>query len=341
MKNRQSLLVLVFIKCLVLPSAPRVSAYSKVSRYGQARSGSQDVAFTLAPIFAAAHQRTTVELSPGEVVNHPFTPKYSTLDEQLVSQLDAASTGRKKPQERFHPPASFEHVLSHMRQQPQHQIDPLNPVSSSKDVIYTKPIVTMSYDDYPAPLAPVATVVSKPPVIKDYSFPSYAAPFAESYGPKPSKPIVYELPEHPPKSLEYPPYGHHQQDEEDIIYDHEPDDHHHHHHQPVYYHYLHPKPRTTTMEPEPMDQRLNKRPTYSYYYIGKKLWYVPLYFSIYFIIYIGALVLKSIARHKINFPGPPMEMSMNQSRSDHSGPGWLDYATEALEAIESYSLANH
>jgi hypothetical protein len=43
-------------------------------------------------------------------------------------------------------------------------------------------------------------------------------------------------------------------------------------------------------------------PAYTYYYLGRHLWYVPLYFSIYFIIYVGALILKAIARHKILFP---------------------------------------
>ncbi|CAH2008574.1 unnamed protein product [Acanthoscelides obtectus] len=38
---------------------------------------------------------------------------------------------------------------------------------------------------------------------------------------------------------------------------------------------------------------------YSYYYLGRKLWYVPLYFSIYFMFYVTALILKAITRHKI------------------------------------------
>ncbi|KAK5639364.1 hypothetical protein RI129_011856 [Pyrocoelia pectoralis] len=38
---------------------------------------------------------------------------------------------------------------------------------------------------------------------------------------------------------------------------------------------------------------------YSYYYLGRKLWYIPLYFSVYFIVYVTVLILKSIARHKI------------------------------------------
>lgn len=49
------------------------------------------------------------------------------------------------------------------------------------------------------------------------------------------------------------------------------------------------------------EDRVNKKP-YSYYFLGRKLWYVPLLFSVYFIIYIGALILKSFARHKIHFP---------------------------------------
>ncbi|RZB41631.1 pollen-specific leucine-rich repeat extensin-like protein 1 [Asbolus verrucosus] len=55
---------------------------------------------------------------------------------------------------------------------------------------------------------------------------------------------------------------------------------------------------TTTEAPE--DERVNKG-HYSYYYLGRKLWYIPLYFSVYFIIYVTVLILKSIARHKIQF----------------------------------------
>lgn len=76
------------------------------------------------------------------------------------------------------------------------------------------------------------------------------------------------------------------------------------HHFPDFYHYGGPhiyheiKPLTTT--PAPEKERVNKRP-YTYYYIGRKLWYIPLYFSLYFIVYVFVLILKSIARHKIVF----------------------------------------
>lgn len=41
----------------------------------------------------------------------------------------------------------------------------------------------------------------------------------------------------------------------------------------------------------------------SYYLLGPKLWYVPLFFSIYFLCYIIALILKAVSRHKIQIPG--------------------------------------
>lgn len=41
----------------------------------------------------------------------------------------------------------------------------------------------------------------------------------------------------------------------------------------------------------------------SYYFLGPKLWYVPLFFSIYFLCYIIALILKAVSRHKIQIPG--------------------------------------
>ncbi|XP_045494754.1 homeobox protein 4 [Colias croceus] len=66
--------------------------------------------------------------------------------------------------------------------------------------------------------------------------------------------------------------------------DHDHDYHHHHHH---------PEPSTTEMP------RVNR---FSYYYLGKKLYYLPLYFSAYFIVYVGALVIKAVLRHKIVYP---------------------------------------
>ena len=41
---------------------------------------------------------------------------------------------------------------------------------------------------------------------------------------------------------------------------------------------------------------------YTYFHVGRKLWYIPLFFSVYFMCYVIALVVRSIARHKIIFP---------------------------------------
>lgn len=97
----------------------------------------------------------------------------------------------------------------------------------------------------------------------------------------------------PPHGAHGPPgYGHIPQ-----YLDHDPKDHGYdfygYDHHPVYH-----EVTTTTEAPE--DMRVNKG-QYSYYYLGRKLWYIPLYFSIYFIIYVTILILKSIARHKVDF----------------------------------------
>ncbi|XP_014272110.1 component of gems protein 1 [Halyomorpha halys] len=60
-----------------------------------------------------------------------------------------------------------------------------------------------------------------------------------------------------------------------------------------------------------------EKPLVTYYYLGRHLWYIPLYFSIYFIIYVGALVLKSVARHKIQFPYN-LQMAAVQARTAKS-----------------------
>ena len=138
--------------------------------------------------------------------------------------------------------------------------------------------------------------------------------------------MEYETPfDHPP----FPDSGYDSDHDyhHGVIYDHIPEDHLHYHDHTT---------TTTTEEPEMNDQRLSKRP-YSYYYIGKKLWYVPLYFSIYFIIYIAALVLKSVARHKINFPTNLAAATDARNFANYQKESsWGDYTAWILEAIEKY-----
>lgn len=79
--------------------------------------------------------------------------------------------------------------------------------------------------------------------------------------------------------------------EPDIKFHHDFDEHEHDH-----FHYHHHPTTTTTTTEMP---RVNR---YSYYYLGKKLYYLPLYFSVYFIVYVGALIIKAVLRHKITYP---------------------------------------
>jgi hypothetical protein len=78
----------------------------------------------------------------------------------------------------------------------------------------------------------------------------------------------------------------------EIIYDYDPHHHHHHHEEPP----PPPPPETTTVE-APEEPRVKK---YSYYYLGRKLWYIPLYFTLWFCLYVAALIIRSIGRHKVN-----------------------------------------
>lgn len=57
----------------------------------------------------------------------------------------------------------------------------------------------------------------------------------------------------------------------------------------------------TTTTPAPKEHERVNQAHYSYYYLGRKLYYIPLYFSVYFIVYVTILILKSIARHKVQF----------------------------------------
>lgn len=40
--------------------------------------------------------------------------------------------------------------------------------------------------------------------------------------------------------------------------------------------------------------------TYSYYYISRRVWYIPLWFLIYFCLYILGLIIRSIILHKVS-----------------------------------------
>lgn len=82
-------------------------------------------------------------------------------------------------------------------------------------------------------------------------------------------------------------------------------------------------PHTTTPAPE---QKRVSSSHYSYYYLGRKLWYIPLYFSIYFMIYVTVLILKAIARHKVEFK--------HDWLGNHQGRSAREMTYDKLQAID-------
>jgi hypothetical protein len=75
---------------------------------------------------------------------------------------------------------------------------------------------------------------------------------------------------------------------------------------------------------------------YTYFYVGRKLWYIPLFFSVYFMLYVLALVVRSISRHKIVFP---VTKTKYEKRELNSGLKDITYqVTTALETTERLYL---
>lgn len=150
-----------------------------------------------------------------------------------------------------------------------------------------------SKQNFPGPMAP--------PQMAPYSYlpPQMSQPPPPPMNTAPSGPPMGMM---PPSAMDHD-HHHHDHDHHhdhtapdfakwqsypDIIYDY--DHHHHHHHEPP------PPPETTTVE-APEEPRVKK---YSYYYLGRKLWYIPLYFTLWFCLYVAALIIRSIGRHKVN-----------------------------------------
>lgn len=79
----------------------------------------------------------------------------------------------------------------------------------------------------------------------------------------------------------------------EVIYDEH--DHFHHHHD----HAILPPPPPPAEPPKPDPPEEPRVKKYSYYYLGRKLWYIPLYFTLWFCLYVTALIIRSIGRHKV------------------------------------------
>lgn len=99
-------------------------------------------------------------------------------------------------------------------------------------------------------------------------------------------------------------------------------------------------PHTTTEATE--DKRVSSA-NYSYYYLGRKLWYVPLYFSIYFIIYVAILILKAIARHKIQYKQKWITNTRESRKLSYDQSEYIDNVTRNVthaldKAKETYAF---
>jgi hypothetical protein len=142
-------------------------------------------------------------------------------------------------------------------------------------------------------------------------------------------------------------------DHDPTLHEHKPDEHTHYGYS--YYHAL-PSNYTYQLPPPPppppppannsylpmesmygAEENRNKKP-YTYYYIGRKLWYIPLYFSVYFIVYITSLLVKSIARHKIKFPANYWA-GYARALGNQFNKRQLETITEQI--IEALAIARH
>ncbi|XP_011691872.1 PREDICTED: uncharacterized protein LOC105452462, partial [Wasmannia auropunctata] len=342
----------VRIECEATSVHLRPVARSNTSNTENENRSINDIVITASPVYVPPG---TTKLKKGEAIDHPVGPRYSTLDREMIAKLDAS---KMRIQQRFNPPAAGLFVdkdsFTQANGRPQKGAitsDVMESPPSMNSSTFLGPIFPGIYEYSPS-TGPVfddespmsKPIISKyPPAPMDDQIPdSYKPPpskyhtsgehetdypgfeIASSYENDGSKPVKFaNHHEHPPPFVE-DTYEHHDHHDfhHDVIYDHIPVYHEHH-------------PKTTTEEPEMNDQRLDKRP-YSYYFIGKKLWYIPLYFSIYFIIYIAALVLKSVARHKINFPAQLAE-AVNHRRRRESSEGWWQFTERILEGLERFA----
>ncbi|CAB3359917.1 Hypothetical predicted protein [Cloeon dipterum] len=93
-----------------------------------------------------------------------------------------------------------------------------------------------------------------------------------------------------------------------------------------------PEPPPSKAAPaEPAEKR---QQPYSYYYIGRKLWYIPLYFSLYFVIYVAALIIRAISRHKVTFPDRlPQARALAGDAKDANSKETLDQQTADINQI--------
>ncbi|XP_023289827.1 uncharacterized protein LOC105698700 [Orussus abietinus] len=319
--------------------------------------GVQGISITVSPIYVPPK---TPRLGNGEAVDYLPPRKYSTIDQEALSKIEGSSS-RRKPQDRFSPSANFDN--GGKKNRPTSLKDSgasgtPNFGSASSGITFSKPtyLGAGDFSNWESDSKPAISVDGYSSMDPNSKIPASYVPESDPFeaegpgggfdsGPG-SRPTSFEE-DSPPKANNYgeldePPfiddsYFHehdHRPHRPEIVYDRPPE---------LQHHFHHHDDEQDNDHSEENDQRVNKRP-YSYYYIGRKLWYIPLYFSIYFIVYIAALVLKSIARHKIDLP-ENLHNAVSHHDHDHhherSGgmqidtPGWMDGTVRVLESIEN------
>ncbi|XP_062551833.1 uncharacterized protein LOC134217084 isoform X2 [Armigeres subalbatus] len=172
-----------------------------------------------------------------------------------------------------------------------------------------------------APPSDSADMIGAIPIGPDSPYPSYLPPsppkpppmMASMNAMMPSPPQPPPSPPSAPKEIpfdyhgyeSYYPHDHDHDHDHDHYHDHD-HDHYFHDHEYIFDHdhdHHHIELITTTPAPPPPANTGTARvKNYSYYYLSRTLWYVPLYFTVYFTFYILILILRSIARHKVNYP---------------------------------------
>nr|XP_029709534.1 leucine-rich repeat extensin-like protein 5 [Aedes albopictus] len=109
-------------------------------------------------------------------------------------------------------------------------------------------------------------------------------------GMPPAPMATYEMGRHPPMDFDFHGYYPHDHFPE-YIFDH---DHDHDH--------FHDETTTTTTPAPPPPEPPKRVKNYSYYYVTRFFWYIPLYFSLYMLFYVLVLILRFVARKKANYP---------------------------------------
>lgn len=104
------------------------------------------------------------------------------------------------------------------------------------------------------------------------------------------------------------------------------------------YYYLPPPSNKYLPDPPPEPEETRQTSDYTYYYLGPKLWYIPLFFSVYFVLYVAALIIKAIAKHKILFPQQMFNAatSVLQGRSENLNQALNTVTTALTEAAKKY-----